>query len=185
MERYVGVVDVKNRKTLRHEGLYHSFQNSRNIQWEAVSSDSCRCSEIDTRVEAQPRRGSSRSRVRPRCGWLPRRSMAPRRNIYKVLHCHRPCKGLIYRSRLYVQGSLPTLLLSPARNRNIASSIITQIPPTSPYQASLAKNPLGHRLTAAFRASSTNKSPIPKATGRKKYSTGTAAEPRTLCRPGG
>lgn len=52
------------------------------------------------------------------------------------------------------------------------------------HQAILAKNPFGHVRIAHFRASSSIRSPIPKATGMNQCSTGTSVVPIAFCMAG-
>lgn len=52
------------------------------------------------------------------------------------------------------------------------------------YHASFAIIPLGHFLTAHFRASSEKSMNMPNAIGKKKCSTGTPVEFKTFCKGG-
>ena len=54
----------------------------------------------------------------------------------------------------------------------------------TPYQAILANKPLGYFLHHHFRTSSVNSNHNPKATGKKKYSTGILLELIAVFRPG-
>lgn len=63
------------------------------------------------------------------------------------------CMGFIYRSRLYVQGSLSTLLASSARNRNITPQYHHSNPTHMPLPSQPCQNPLGpppHRRLPRF-----------------------------------
>lgn len=75
--------------------------------------------------------------------------------------------------------------MNPAkRHAKTPFSPHAQTPKQNPYQASLASIPLGHLLHHHFLTSSVNNNQSPKATGKKKYSTGIWLELIVLCRPG-